>query len=903
MITKRTLSLAGLLVVLLASIPACAASNAFTFLGCVQSDPTQSQNVAVPGYVLNGGVQNILQNNDLLLMVWASNNTDTLIAPPGWTQVSGGPIGNNYSSSDIFYHFVNTASDPSIYSSYNDTPNPWPGGIGRNTGLMCAYRGVNSASAIDAVATNSSSGSSAPTAPSVTTTVDSDLIFTAFGFGGNQTLSAASVASAGVNERDYSTLGPAGLVPSEVNDWLQATHGVTGTKAFAFADAGSHSWSVMTIALKPTGLGPVITPNNGCIYPAGSPILFGGSMANVPNGVLPAPDANGGLISGQSEIIIGLEIKSQGSNCGGGYPTITVTTPGGTSLTNQRDYQWKDTNNTLNIDDTVFTHTWRTGETEYIVSVSCVINEMWGAVTAYNGVDTATPIDNAVYSSRSGASAQGFDNTTSAFTASEDYETLLNFHFAGDKAGTYMPPPPGFTMRGKYIDSEGQWHGIAVSDFQFFPTSAIPAITNQNETKLGEEPRSILIAALKPVSACSAPSVPSSSYGTPKLVQSLAFDNNAVYSEYNGDYISSGSFTSGFALHETGGDFLTMQCESNAYGGGGHSLNIPPTFSAPSDSAGNSWISDLNVGSNDTGYVEYWHATNIGGGLNTITANYAGGSFSDENGAGAGCTVQEWTGMGPRPTVDVANSANSTSSGSLDTGSVSTTHSDDLIIGLMNVATYQDSNHIAVPLISSWPSGGFRSVNQNMTGLTMQVMPVYLAAASTGTYHSTGTSAEADGVYRGWQGGIVAYAPGSAGAKTPTLTPTPTSTPTPALTTFPTPTPAPTPSRVAAALKVTPGSINFGSVRVGASKAKTLTVINSSRKGGPTITFQSPAGNISGSNEFRPVINCTALGPKQTCSATITFSPNVTGATNAIVVLNDNSNNAPQRISITGAGK
>ena len=279
-----------------------------------------------------------------------------------------------------------------------------------------------------------------------------------------------------------------------------------------------------------------------------------------------------------------------------------------------------------------------------------------------------------------------------------------------------------------------------------------------------------------------------------------------------------------FTFYETAGDTLTMQC-SAATNAGTTGSNSPPTITSISDSAGNTWTADLNVGGASTGYAQFWHAANIAGGLNTFAADYTGGSCVSSDSCAVVCNIQEWTGIGTAPTID---STNSTSSVSLDTGSIATSRAVELLIAFMNVASTTDSAAFEVPLVNSWPSSGFTPLTQDSEGSNLQALPAYQITAATGTYSSTGAISQTFG----WQGAIVAYVPGGGPAtRRPSLSPTPTptlkpATPTPTLTPAPTPaptasqtpTPAPNPSPVAAVLRVSPSNISFGKVRVGAPR-------------------------------------------------------------------------------------
>ena len=91
-------------------------------------------------------------------------------------------------------------------------------------------------------------------------------------------------------------------------------------------------------------------------------------------------------------------------------------------------------------------------------------------------------------------------------------------------------------------------------------------------------------------------------------------------------------------------------------------------------------------------------------------------------------------------------------------GSIATTKAIDLIIGLMNPASYVDNN-VNVPLISSWPSAGFNYLQLDGLDSVAQVLPVYQITSTPGTYHSTGTETQSFG----WQGSIFALSPGGCG--------------------------------------------------------------------------------------------------------------------------------------------
>jgi sugar lactone lactonase YvrE len=134
----------------------------------------------------------------------------------------------------------------------------------------------------------------------------------------------------------------------------------------------------------------------------------------------------------------------------------------------------------------------------------------------------------------------------------------------------------------------------------------------------------------------------------------------------------------------------------------------------------------------------------------------------------------------------------------------------------------------------------------------------------------------------------------------PTPTPFPTATPTPTPT--PTPTAAPTP-RVPALVRVSSSSLNFGTVRVGRSKVKGVTLTNTAnKKGGATVTFSGRS--ISGSGEFSVSTTCNGqVGPKGRCSVTVGFSPTSLGSASATITINGNASNSPQTMGVAGTGR
>ncbi len=145
---------------------------------------------------------------------------------------------------------------------------------------------------------------------------------------------------------------------------------------------------------------------------------------------------------------------------------------------------------------------------------------------------------------------------------------------------------------------------------------------------------------------------------------------------------------------------------------------------------------------------------------------------------------------------------------------------------------------------------------------------------------------------------------------TPTVsqTPTPTVSATPTASVTPTPTPTATPVGVPSLLTVKPVVVNFGNVKVGRAKFKTLTLGNAATTG-PAITFGNPLASVPPSNpqEFgfpAGASTCPAqLLPKKKCKLRIELLPSTTGPKASAVTIFDNAANANQVVPLIGNGK
>ena len=105
------------------------------------------------------------------------------------------------------------------------------------------------------------------------------------------------------------------------------------------------------------------------------------------------------------------------------------------------------------------------------------------------------------------------------------------------------------------------------------------------------------------------------------------------------------------------------------------------------------------------------------------------------------------------------------------------------------------------------------------------------------------------------------------------------------------------------ALTISPTSVNFGSVNQGQqSSAVSVTAKNT---GGTSIAFSRNA-QLTGAqaNQFKiDSSNCqNTLAPGASCTVTVQFQPNATGAATANLVFSDNAPNNPQSIPLAGNG-
>jgi hypothetical protein len=102
-------------------------------------------------------------------------------------------------------------------------------------------------------------------------------------------------------------------------------------------------------------------------------------------------------------------------------------------------------------------------------------------------------------------------------------------------------------------------------------------------------------------------------------------------------------------------------------------------------------------------------------------------------------------------------------------------------------------------------------------------------------------------------------------------------------------------------VKLSPASLNFGSVRVGhTSPAKTVTVANTG-----TALLSITSIGIMGTNagDFSEINSCaSSLGAGKSCAVSVTFTPRAKGTRTGSLSISDNGGGSPQTVSLSGTG-
>jgi hypothetical protein len=98
-------------------------------------------------------------------------------------------------------------------------------------------------------------------------------------------------------------------------------------------------------------------------------------------------------------------------------------------------------------------------------------------------------------------------------------------------------------------------------------------------------------------------------------------------------------------------------------------------------------------------------------------------------------------------------------------------------------------------------------------------------------------------------------------------------------------------------LQITPGSLNFGSIAVGASANLSLTLANTG-----TAPLTSLAFNITGDYAITVPCTLTTLQPGATCPITVTFTPTTLGSRSGTLTITSSDSTSPDIVPLTGTG-
>jgi hypothetical protein len=99
-------------------------------------------------------------------------------------------------------------------------------------------------------------------------------------------------------------------------------------------------------------------------------------------------------------------------------------------------------------------------------------------------------------------------------------------------------------------------------------------------------------------------------------------------------------------------------------------------------------------------------------------------------------------------------------------------------------------------------------------------------------------------------------------------------------------------------LQITPSTLNFGSITLGASANISLTLANTGNAAITNLALSLPTG------DFAITTPCalTALAPGASCSVTLTFTPTVIGARTSTLAVTTSATTSPDLVPLTGTG-
>jgi len=100
--------------------------------------------------------------------------------------------------------------------------------------------------------------------------------------------------------------------------------------------------------------------------------------------------------------------------------------------------------------------------------------------------------------------------------------------------------------------------------------------------------------------------------------------------------------------------------------------------------------------------------------------------------------------------------------------------------------------------------------------------------------------------------------------------------------------------------KLSAGSISFGSVKTGSPSTKSVTLTNS---GGTALSGILIGVSGANSADFTHSSCSASLDPGKSCTINVTFTPGAKGSRSATLVITDNAQNSPRKVSLSGTGK
>ena len=160
----------------------------------------------------------------------------TVSAPTGWTSINQGTSPGGASTLGVWYR----VADGTESSTYTFT---WTGDQ-EAAGSISRYVGVDTSDPIDGSGVSTGT-STAPTAPSVTTSNADSVVLRIFGSDGSETVTAPSGTTERFDLRSSATAGDATTTAGA--DASQATAGASGTAAFTLGS--SQEWRAVTVVI------------------------------------------------------------------------------------------------------------------------------------------------------------------------------------------------------------------------------------------------------------------------------------------------------------------------------------------------------------------------------------------------------------------------------------------------------------------------------------------------------------------------------------------------------------------------------------------------------------------------------------------------------------------------------